>query len=1080
MTRINTNVSSLNAQKTLARSNASLQESLTRLSTGLRINAGKDDPAGLIASEVLRSDIVSVERAITNSTRANQMIATADSALGQVSSLLNDIRGLVSEAANTGAMSAEQIAANQLQIDSSLEAIDRIAQTTQFQGQRLIDGNLDFLTTGVNSSELQDLQIDQANFGSLSQIDVNVEVVTQATQATLNYGFGAVAEDVVLEVGGKNGFEAFSFAAGSTIEDMAASINLVSDALGVTAEVEREAQTGAVTVSSFGTDNDITITATEAGHDAGDIRVKYVKGAAGIDANYGFAAVTPAGSSLDATYTEAVGNDPGKLEVTLETENWKRASYVFDDTGLGGEDDDNAFAIVANQAGNAYNNIAVVFEDTVAAGSETAVFDGSTLTINIDSGNSTALQVVTAINTIATSPTATPIFTATLLHEGDGAGAGAITDDNALDGVMAGGYDGGAVVSTANEVVAKINEKASDYVTAALSGTDNGYGTVSEFTEFGFYGSAEANNYLQFLGPDDTRNIRFVANEAGSGLEVDFTEDARVEGYSKAIVQLDDLNGLFEIEARNKGSEWDDIDIVLDNTGTDTQEYVTFDERQKTLTIVVDGGADATEVVDLINNAATPASSLFRARHVGTSTGDGAVNAITSGTVSTSGGIVSEGAVVVKLATDTNGLVTTTANDLIDYFDADHSADTTLEGNLAELGVSVANIGGSDGTGLLAVTESDITFGTSGTDLQDYQAIGTTYAVNGEDAQVTIEAIQPGAEYDGVSVVFEDTATFGAETFEYDANTKTLTIGIDSGASNIADMTDASGAWTLYTGAEKSLFTITKTNVGTDALTMYDSATLVDGVKDDGTTDGAALLGNEDSAAIGLNFNATEYGSDAFVSVKSLNGASFAVTDADGNTTDRDTGTDIDALINGIRALGKGSKATLNTSALDVSFTVSTTVADGSSTSFSITGGGAVFQLGPDVVSNQQARLGISSVNTAKLGGLSGRLYQLRSGNDASLENDTITAAAIVEETITSIVNLRGRLGAFQSTTLDTNIASLEDTLENLTEAESNIRDADFAAESAKLTRNQILVQSGTSVLGMANQNPQAVLSLLR
>ena len=135
MTRINTNVSSLNAQKTLARSNASLQESLTRLSTGLRINAGKDDPAGLIASEVLRSDIISVERAITNSNRANQMIATADSALGQVSSLLNDIRGLVSEAANTGAMSSEQIAANQLQIDSSLEAIDRIAQVTSFQGK---------------------------------------------------------------------------------------------------------------------------------------------------------------------------------------------------------------------------------------------------------------------------------------------------------------------------------------------------------------------------------------------------------------------------------------------------------------------------------------------------------------------------------------------------------------------------------------------------------------------------------------------------------------------------------------------------------------------------------------------------------------------------------------------------------------------------------------------------------------------------------------------------------------------------------------------------------------------------------
>src|SRR5688572_21316858 len=147
MTRINTNVSSSIAQSNLARSHATLQVALQRLSTGLRINVGKDDPAGLIASEVLRSDITAIERAITNSERANQLIATADSALGQVSSLLNDIRGLVSEAANTGALSQEQIEANQLQLDSSLEAIDRIAQTTSFQGRKLLDGSLDFTHT---------------------------------------------------------------------------------------------------------------------------------------------------------------------------------------------------------------------------------------------------------------------------------------------------------------------------------------------------------------------------------------------------------------------------------------------------------------------------------------------------------------------------------------------------------------------------------------------------------------------------------------------------------------------------------------------------------------------------------------------------------------------------------------------------------------------------------------------------------------------------------------------------------------------------------------------------------------------
>jgi flagellin len=139
-----------------------------------------------------------------------------------------------------------------------------------------------------------------------------------------------------------------------------------------------------------------------------------------------------------------------------------------------------------------------------------------------------------------------------------------------------------------------------------------------------------------------------------------------------------------------------------------------------------------------------------------------------------------------------------------------------------------------------------------------------------------------------------------------------------------------------------------------------------------------------------------------------------------------------------------------------------------------------LFQLGPDVVSNQQARLGITSVNTASLGGVSGKLYQLQNGNEASLANNPTTAARIVEEAIDQVTTLRGRLGAFQRTTLETNKQALNDTLVNLTDAESSIRDADFASETAALTRAQILVQSGTTVLQIANSNPQNVLALLR
>jgi flagellin len=226
-----------------------------------------------------------------------------------------------------------------------------------------------------------------------------------------------------------------------------------------------------------------------------------------------------------------------------------------------------------------------------------------------------------------------------------------------------------------------------------------------------------------------------------------------------------------------------------------------------------------------------------------------------------------------------------------------------------------------------------------------------------------------------------------------------------------------------------------------------------------------------------LKLNSTSFGSQALVAVEVIKEGTGGTFTA-GLSAARANGTDVRATVNGTSATGKGNTLSINTATLDLSLTV----ADGSAdaVNFTITGGGAQFQLGPDVVSNQQARLGIGSLNTAKLGSAEGRLYELGSGGSKSLVNDATGAARVIDDVINKVTNLRGRLGAFQATTLESNMSSLSDTVSNLTEAESSIRDADFAAESARLTRAQILVQSGTSVLGIANQNPQNVLGLLR
>src|SRR5271154_729770 len=147
MSRINTNVASLIAQRSLAINNSELNTSLERLSTGLKINSGADDPAGLIASENLKAEQTGINTALNNAQQAGNMIGTAEGGLNEVSSLLNQLDGLVGQAANTGGTSNNQIAADQLQVDSILSTINRIAGSTSFQGQKLLDGTLAYTTS---------------------------------------------------------------------------------------------------------------------------------------------------------------------------------------------------------------------------------------------------------------------------------------------------------------------------------------------------------------------------------------------------------------------------------------------------------------------------------------------------------------------------------------------------------------------------------------------------------------------------------------------------------------------------------------------------------------------------------------------------------------------------------------------------------------------------------------------------------------------------------------------------------------------------------------------------------------------
>jgi flagellin len=237
MSRINTNTASILAGRQLNRSQGLLQQSLERLSSGLRINRGADDPAGLIISQHLRSEVEGVRQAISNSQRASNVIATTEGALNEVSALLNDIQAKIVESANTGAVSEDEIRANQLQVDSAIESITRIANTTTFGGRKLLNGSLGYVTSGINGGQITDVQIHGVSFGTASYIPVTVNVTQSAQHGELRFATSSITQNVTLEIAGPRGVNTLSLLAGTTASAILAAVNLVSDATGVSASL---------------------------------------------------------------------------------------------------------------------------------------------------------------------------------------------------------------------------------------------------------------------------------------------------------------------------------------------------------------------------------------------------------------------------------------------------------------------------------------------------------------------------------------------------------------------------------------------------------------------------------------------------------------------------------------------------------------------------------------------------------------------------------------------------------------------------------------------------------------------------
>jgi flagellin len=254
---------------------------------------------------------------------------------------------------------------------------------------------------------------------------------------------------------------------------------------------------------------------------------------------------------------------------------------------------------------------------------------------------------------------------------------------------------------------------------------------------------------------------------------------------------------------------------------------------------------------------------------------------------------------------------------------------------------------------------------------------------------------------------------------------------------------------------------------------------------------------NEFSAQTGvvaeLDGTSTRLYTEAFGSTTSINVISNQATAANStgfnNTADTDVGVDAIVTVAGSggsnQYTGKGDVVTADlggeqglTFAVEVDPADATQTVSGGQGTIDVTDSSLSFQIGPNANQNAQIAINKASASSLGIGELGNQFSNLGDIKvlSAAQANDSL---AVIDAAIDDVTNQRGELGAFQQNTLQATANNLRVTLENTINAESVIRDTDFAEEISEFTKQQVLQQAGASVLSSANQVPQLVLSLL-
>jgi flagellin len=254
---INTNVASLSAQNQLSNSQKLNDQALERLSSGLRINSAKDDAAGLAISTRFSSQISGLNVAQRNANDGISYAQTAEGALGEITNALSRIRDLAVQSANDTNSSSDREALNQ-EVGALISEVERISQATEFNGQAILNGDLDSLTFQVGANAGQTISVGgvdtRANQLGAEVLKAQGSVTNAAIQGLAGFTVNGIAIDDSSVTSG-NG------------NDLVNAINAKSIESGVTASRANETVVKTGVTATLGADatltvNDVAITLT--------------------------------------------------------------------------------------------------------------------------------------------------------------------------------------------------------------------------------------------------------------------------------------------------------------------------------------------------------------------------------------------------------------------------------------------------------------------------------------------------------------------------------------------------------------------------------------------------------------------------------------------------------------------------------------------------------------------------------------------------------------------------------------------------------------------------------------------------